>query len=320
MKRIALVASALIALTVIAGCGSNEEASTKTVTVQSTPEPAKTAQGGAVKRPQSEQKPIKHASQPRQEPSSAAATISDGHWERGVDYEPGTYRAPGGEFCEWAQAESPEKVETGSGNTNYGVNLLVQVKDKFFRTEGCGTWVMQASGSRSHSPNNEGDKPQAPSPSATISDGHWKAGSDYTPGLYRAPGGEFCEWAQGNSPAAVESGSGHTNYGVNLLAEIEDPYFRTEGCGTWKKAEGGPEGNNIPTPTTIPDGHWRSGTDFQPGTYRAPGGEFCEWAQGSTANGIESGNGQTHYGKNVLAEITEEFFRTEGCGTWKKEG
>jgi hypothetical protein len=320
LKRLALVTSALIALIVIAGCGSNEEVSTRTVTVQSTSEPAKTVQGGAETGQQSKRKSVKHTAKPKPNLSSKAATISDGHWERGVDYESGMYRAPGGESCEWAQAESPEKIESGSGNTNYGVNLLVEITDKFFRTEECGTWVMQASGSKSHSPNGGGNESDAPSSSATISDGHWKAGTDYAPGLYRAPGGEFCEWAQGDSPGAVESGSGHTNYGVNLLAEIEDPYFRTEECGTWKKAEGGPEGNKVPTATTIPDGHWRSGADFQPGTYRAPGGEFCEWAQGSTANGVESGNGQTHYGKNVLAEITDEFFRTEGCGTWKKEG
>jgi hypothetical protein len=295
----------------IGGSGSTENSSTKTVSVERGSAPSQTEEASDGGKAQSVKSETGKLSKPKK--GSTTATISDGHWQRGVDYEAGTYRAPGGEYCEWAQAETAEAVESGSGHTFYGKNLLIELKDKFFRTEGCGMWEMQA-------PSSSEDEANRSASPTTISDGHWKKGTDYEAGLYRAPGGEYCEWAQGNSPASVESGSGHTFYGVNLLAEIEDPYFRSEECGTWKKVEGGPEGDKIPTETTIPDGHWRSGTDFQPGTYRAPGGEYCEWAQGSSANGVESGSGQTHYGKNVLAEITEEFFRTEECGVWKLVG
>jgi hypothetical protein len=247
-----------------------------------------------------------------------ATTIPDGHWERDVDFKPGTYRAPGGQECEWAQADKLEGVEVGSGHTHYGRNLLVEVRDKYFRTEGCGVWTKQGAQSAGSPAEAEPEGESNAGVSTTISDGHWQSGTDFEPGLYRAPGGPECEWAQADSPNGIESGSGNTYYGVNLLVEIEGQYFRTEGCGVWRLAEGAPEGRDVPTATTIPDGHWRNGTDFQPGTYRAPGGGECEWAQGETARQVESGSGNTHYGRNLLAEITDQFFRTEGCGVWQK--
>jgi hypothetical protein len=78
-----------------------------------------------------------------------------------------------------------------------------------------------------------------------------------------------------------------------------------------------------PTATTIPDGTWAKG-EYEPGTYRAPGGELCNWEQRKTAGGEASGEEfNENYGigeKNIIIEIDAPYFTTEDCGTWTKVG
>ena len=68
---------------------------------------------------------------------------------------------------------------------------------------------------------------------------------------------------------------------------------------------------------TIPDdGVWQVGTDFEPGTYRAPGGGTCYWATlGSADTSDITNNG---LGKNPTVTLDSGWFETEGCGVWEK--
>lgn len=75
-----------------------------------------------------------------------------------------------------------------------------------------------------------------------------------------------------------------------------------------------------PVGRTLPaDGTFRMGVDLQPGTYRAPGGEFCYWERlrglgGETADIIVNGAGILP--QTVRIAPTDAAFRTQGCGTW----
>jgi hypothetical protein len=75
-------------------------------------------------------------------------------------------------------------------------------------------------------------------PTATeIPDGTWAKG-EYTPGTYRAPGGELCSWEKRQSLSREAEGTG--NWGgaeKNIVAEVDSPYFKTEGCGVWEKVD-----------------------------------------------------------------------------------
>lgn len=82
------------------------------------------------------------------------------------------------------------------------------------------------------------------------------------------------------------------------------------------------ETSETPTATTIPDGTWKRGTEYQPGTYRAPGGGRCWWEQRQRPGGEADGEGfNSNYGseeRNILLEIESPYFKTEHCGTWER--
>ncbi len=83
-----------------------------------------------------------------------------------------------------------------------------------------------------------------------------------------------------------------------------------------------PETSDTPTATTIPDGTWKRGAEYQPGTYRAPGGERCWWEQRQRPGGEAGGEGfNSNYGseeRNILLEIDSPYFKTEHCGAWER--
>jgi hypothetical protein len=68
--------------------------------------------------------------------------------------------------------------------------------------------------------------------------------------------------------------------------------------------------------SSIPNGIWASGTDFTPGTYRAPGGGGCYWAllgSADTSDIINNGG----FNRNQTLTIDSPYFETDGCGTWQ---
>jgi hypothetical protein len=71
--------------------------------------------------------------------------------------------------------------------------------------------------------------------------------------------------------------------------------------------------------STIPDGIWQLGRDYEAGTYRAPGGGGCYWAllgSADTEDIVNNGG----FSKNQTIAIDSPFFETEDCGDWVKIG
>ena len=80
----------------------------------------------------------------------------------------------------------------------------------------------------------KGTQGAVPTPTS-IPDGTW-AKDEYTPGTYRAPGGGSCEWEKRQKLSEEAEGTGNWGIGEkNIVAEVDSPYFKTEGCGTWEK-------------------------------------------------------------------------------------
>ena len=67
------------------------------------------------------------------------------------------------------------------------------------------------------------------------------------------------------------------------------------------------------------NGIWQSGTDFLPGTYRAPGGGACYWAKLNSGDTQDIASNSIGSGQQ-LATIDSAFFETDGCGTWERVG
>lgn len=68
----------------------------------------------------------------------------------------------------------------------------------------------------------------------SFGDGTWRVGTDIVAGLYRAPGGRLCYWAElnsANNTDIVTVGGG----GPSQTVQIDTPWFETADCGEWKK-------------------------------------------------------------------------------------
>jgi hypothetical protein len=73
--------------------------------------------------------------------------------------------------------------------------------------------------------------------------------------------------------------------------------------------------------STIPDGTWQYGRDYEAGTYRAPGGEGCYWSTLRDANPRHI----IDYGVSVKRPTVKlgpdtPFFKTVHCGKWVETG
>ena len=158
-----------------------------------------------------------------------------------------------------------------------------------------------------------------PVPAQGFGDGTWIVGSDIQPGTYATgPGLEFCSWKRLSgfsgdfddiiaidiSPRPI----------VTILAT--DAGFTSGGCNRWM-----PIADALTTPSG--DGTWVVGNEFAPGTYSAPGSDFCSWKRLSGFSGdfddiiaidVDSGR------QVVTIEETDVGFTSSGCGQWEKIG
>jgi len=73
--------------------------------------------------------------------------------------------------------------------------------------------------------------------------------------------------------------------------------------------------------STIPDGTWQLGVDYEPGTYRSEGGGGCYWEKLDAPSGklgdiIANGG----FNPNQTLVIDSPYFHTADCGEWVKIG
>lgn len=171
----------------------------------------------------------------------------------------------------------------------------------------------------------ETPEPATPKPTAIpeaefdFESGTFAVGSDIQPGTYRGEGGTFCYWERlsgfsGEFEDIIANGNG--DYPQVVAIEEGDAGFSSEGCGGWTD-----ELEPITDSTTGPfeDGTFIIGVDVAPGTYGAPGGQFCYWERLSGFSGefediIANGTGES--GQVVTIADGDAGFETSGCGEW----
>ncbi|MEU7557099.1 hypothetical protein [Streptomyces eurythermus] len=167
-----------------------------------------------------------------------AAFGGDGDYQVGTDIKPGTYRTTGNTdgTCYWERAEDASGgTDSILANDNVTGTSYVTVKatDEVFRTDGCADW--------------EAVDPTAPAAKgtpATSMDGDggmFKVGTDIAPGTYKSTGNAdgSCYWERAkDAEDGTDSILANDNVTGTAVVTISasDRYFKTDGCGDWKKA------------------------------------------------------------------------------------
>ncbi|WP_030941829.1 hypothetical protein [Streptomyces sp. NRRL S-646] len=163
------------------------------------------------------------------------AFAGDGDFRVGSDVKPGTYRTTGNTdgMCYWERAKDA-KGETDSilANDNVSGTSYVTVKatDKLFKSNGCKDWEAV-------------DTKAKGTPAARMSGdgGMFGVGSDIAPGTYRSTGNkdDSCYWERTkDADHSLHSIIANNNVTGTAVVTISpgDAYFKTTGCGDWKKA------------------------------------------------------------------------------------
>lgn len=74
------------------------------------------------------------------------SSFGDGTWRVGIDIQPGTYQADGGEYCYWERLSGFNGTFNeiiANDNPSGQVIITISPTDKGFTTVRCGTWILQ---------------------------------------------------------------------------------------------------------------------------------------------------------------------------------
>lgn len=164
-----------------------------------------------------------------------AAIAGDGEFQVGSDVKPGTYRTTGNSdgMCYWERAKDASgELDSLLANDNVSGTSYVTIKatDKLFKSSGCTDWEAvdaKAKGSPAGAMDGDG--------------GMFRVGSDIAPGIYKSPGNadDSCYWERTkDADHGLNSIIANNNVTGTAVVTIsaKDAYFKTSGCGDWKKA------------------------------------------------------------------------------------
>ncbi|MET7288567.1 hypothetical protein [Streptomyces sp. NPDC005573] len=158
-------------------------------------------------------------------------------------------------------------------------------------------------------------------------DGDFTVGSDVKPGTYRTTGNtdDMCYWERDkdssgemNSTLANDNVTG-TSY---VTVKATDKLFKSSGCKDWEAVD--PKAKGTPAASMAGDGGmFKVGPDIAPGTYRSTGNadDSCYWERTKDAeHGLDSIIANDNVTGNAVVTIrsTDAYFKTTGCGKWKK--
>ena len=235
--------------------------------------------------------------------------LGDGTWIVGTDIAPGLYATSGGEFCYWARLKgfsgTLDDVLVNQIGTGRQV-VSIATNDVGFETNGCGEWRPISS--------------ETVTTVSVIADGIWLVNAEVAPGTYSAPGGDFCYWArlEGFSGTLDDVLVNQIGAGRQVVTiATNDVGFETGGCGDWRPISS----ETVTAVSVIADGIWLVNAEMDPGTYSAPGGDFCYWARlkgfsgtldDVLANGIGTGR------QVITIAMNDAGFETRGCGEWTR--
>ncbi|MFC9283511.1 hypothetical protein [Streptomyces collinus] len=162
-------------------------------------------------------------------------------------------------------------------------------------------------------------------------DGDFRVGSDIRPGTYRTTGNRAgqCYWER-DKDASGETDSVLANDNVTgtsyVTVKAADKLFKSSGCHDWEavpaKANGRPAAGS---PVDGDGGMFRVGADIAPGTYRSTGNGdgSCYWERTKDAEqSLDSiiANDNVTGTAVVTVRATDAYFKTTGCGDWKRTG
>jgi hypothetical protein len=270
--------------------------------------------------------------------TASMTSFAAGTYIVGTDLVPGTYYSPGGDDCFWWRLSaftgySGDEIEDAWPSAPQTVTI--PATDRGFTSHGCGIWTLvpgtapSATASPIATPLPSPTDYALPSVSAaspgatlpkliTFSDGTYLVGENIPPGTYRANApGNGCQWERSQDPDLKQPIGGYTTAPGSVVATIlpDDPYFWSEGCGTWT--------NDLEQVTSrkmiFGDGTFIVGLDIAPGTYESSGGESCYWIRLSAFTGrrideIELGGWASP--STVTIKPGDEGFMSEHCGAW----
>ena len=163
-----------------------------------------------------------------------AAFGGDGEFQVGSDIKPGTYRTTGNTdgMCYWERTKDASgEMDSILANDNVSGASYVTIKagDKLFKSNGCADWeavAAKAKGSPASSMDGDG--------------GMFKVGTDIAPGTYKSAGNsdDSCYWERTkDAEHGLDSIIANNNVKGTAVVTIGagDAYFKTTGCGNWKK-------------------------------------------------------------------------------------
>ncbi|MEU6280854.1 hypothetical protein [Streptomyces sp. NPDC047028] len=158
-------------------------------------------------------------------------------------------------------------------------------------------------------------------------DGNFVVGSDIKPGTYRTSGNTdgMCYWERAkdaehkmDSILANDNVTG-TSY---VTIKASDKLFKSSGCSDWEAVD--PKAKGSPATSMDGDGGmFKVGTDIAPGTYKSTGNadDSCYWERAKdAAHGLNSiiANDNVTGSAVVTIRSSDAYFKTTGCGDWKK--
>ncbi|WP_406476948.1 hypothetical protein [Streptomyces sp. NBC_01615] len=158
----------------------------------------------------------------------------DGDFQVGTDIKPGTYRTTGNtdDVCYWERAKDASgEVDSLLANDNVSGTSYVTIKasDKLFKSSGCKDWEAV-------------DAKASGSPASQIkgNGGMYRVGADIAPGTYKSTGNtdDSCYWERDKDAThSMDSIVANNNVTGTAVVTISagDGYFKTTGCGDWKK-------------------------------------------------------------------------------------
>ncbi|MFF4502553.1 hypothetical protein [Streptomyces sp. NPDC001401] len=164
-----------------------------------------------------------------------AAFAGDGDFQVGSDVKPGTYRTTGNTdgMCYWERAKDAKGgTDSILANDNVSGTSYVTIKatDKLFKSNGCKDWeAVDAKAKGTPAAKMAGDG------------GMFAVGTDIAPGTYKSTGNtdDSCYWERakdaGHSLHSIIANNNVTGTAVVTISP-GDAYFKTTGCGDWKKA------------------------------------------------------------------------------------
>ncbi|MEU6089212.1 hypothetical protein ABZ865_20815 [Streptomyces sp. NPDC047085] len=172
-----------------------------------------------------------------------------------------------------------------------------------------------------------GDKASEKKKVAFSGDGDFSVGSDVKPGIYRSTGNtdDMCYWERAKDASGdPESLLANDNVSGTSYVTVKptDKLFKSSGCKDWEAVD--PKAKGTPASSMAGNGGmFKVGTDIAPGTYKSTGNadDSCYWERTKDAeHGLDSilANNNVTGTAVVTIRATDAYFKTTGCGDWKK--